>query len=225
MNLLEYSDKHYSKYLIYALVDPRNNEIRYIGQSRTGLKRPKSHAMPYAIKNDKNKSHKRSWIKNMEEAGVAYKILVLKNFDTFEPLNEWERIYIEMYKNLGAPLTNHHRGGAWTIEDCKRSIPEEVRLKISNSLKGRVVSKETRLRRSRSTKGIKVIPPHTRDLIAKARGSKKFVCEETGKEYYSISMASNDTKISRHLINRSLHGKRKSTGGYTFRFVEANNVA
>lgn len=34
-----------SRFLIYGLVDPRTNEVRYVGRSSSGLVRPKHHSV------------------------------------------------------------------------------------------------------------------------------------------------------------------------------------
>ena len=40
------------KFIIYALVDPRILEIRYVGLSTRGLERPRSHGRPSYLRGD-----------------------------------------------------------------------------------------------------------------------------------------------------------------------------
>jgi hypothetical protein len=39
------------QYIIYGLVDPETEELRYIGKSSTGMSRPKKHFYPSTLKN------------------------------------------------------------------------------------------------------------------------------------------------------------------------------
>ena len=38
------------KYLVYGLVDPRNNELFYVGKSCSGLKQAKRHTEPWSLR-------------------------------------------------------------------------------------------------------------------------------------------------------------------------------
>lgn len=49
-------------YLIYALQDPNTKEIRYIGRSTKGLKRPQNHLLPCYYLAKKNKKALRKTI-------------------------------------------------------------------------------------------------------------------------------------------------------------------
>ena len=42
-----------SKFLIYGLVDPRDGQLRYVGKSTSGLRRPRSHWYPRVIREDR----------------------------------------------------------------------------------------------------------------------------------------------------------------------------
>lgn len=49
-------------------------------------------------------------------------------------------------------------------------------------------------------------------------------CVETGKEYVSVSAASRDTGASRSHIGEVCKGKARSTGGFTFVYVEVRHA-
>jgi hypothetical protein len=49
-----------SKFIVYALFDPRDGELRYIGKSSQGLKRAKSHIKNADLKRH-GRTHKTAW--------------------------------------------------------------------------------------------------------------------------------------------------------------------
>ena len=57
--------------------------------------------------------------------------------------------------------------------------------------------------------------------VALGRGSRPFVCIETGVRYQTIMNAVRDLSLCSGPIYGVLHGHRKQTGGYTFRYVDA----
>lgn len=60
------------KYLIYALVDPRDGQYRYIGQSSRGMSRPLEHIKPRYYNKSKRKVYCwiRSCISRNEKLGI-----------------------------------------------------------------------------------------------------------------------------------------------------------
>lgn len=95
--------------IIYGLLDPITLEIRYIGQSRVGISRPKSHMQPSSLKlykTNKNLNKKQAWIKSLLIKGLKPKIIILEEFDSPEYLNEAEEFWIIYFKYIGANLTN-----------------------------------------------------------------------------------------------------------------------
>lgn len=51
-------------------------------------------------------------------------------------------------------------------------------------------------------------------------GAKKVICLETGKIYRTISEAANEMNLRPGNISKVCHGKNKTTGGFTFEFVD-----
>src|SRR5690554_6491925 len=90
--------------LIYGLIDPRNNEIRYIGKSLYGLYRLKAHLAPSKLK---IKSKKNSWIKSLLKLGLVPHIIVLDRAENEKELDQKEIEHIAKYTNL----TNLTKGG------------------------------------------------------------------------------------------------------------------
>lgn len=135
------------KFLIYGLIDPFSQEIRYVGKSVTGLSRPRCHWNQSELK---TKTRKSAWVKSVLNRGAVPEILVLEDaFATHEDLTEAEVYWIGVLRMIGANLTNATRGG----DGCW----------------GRVLSPETRRQIGRSQKG-KTIPARTRARISEARG-------------------------------------------------------
>lgn len=67
-----------SRYLIYALIDSKLN-IRYIGKSTSGMKRPKAHQRPSYMKKNAHWPVIR-WIKKLRESGLDFNIQILQEF-------------------------------------------------------------------------------------------------------------------------------------------------
>jgi len=101
------------QFLIYGLVDPDTKEIRYVGKSSYGLKRPKEHFKPSNYLKQKN--HKAHWIKKLISEGKLPEIIVLKTAETEERLNQLEIETIKYYRDAGNALTNGTDGGEGSL--------------------------------------------------------------------------------------------------------------
>lgn len=114
------------KYIIYKLIDPRNDETRYIGLTFNSLKqRLKSH------RSEKGNSHKCNWIQKLKKDGYEPIIEAIEeNIDTYEIACEKECYYIEKYKKDGYNLTNMASGG-----NKNKKMSLETRKKMSESAK------------------------------------------------------------------------------------------
>ena len=91
---------------IYALKDPRTNEIRYIGKSNDPEYRFKNHINKCRDKN----THKRNWINELRKEKMKP---ILEIIDTV-PIDKWkefEKFYIKKYINEGCKLVNYTDGG------------------------------------------------------------------------------------------------------------------
>lgn len=132
--------------LIYALVDPRTDHIRYVGLSTRGLARPNLHKK---YPDAKDKTHRANWLRSLFESGCEPVIRVVEYCTTDSELSEAEAAWIHLFKLAGCPLTNHKDGGF-------HGRPDELTKKsISNKLKGLVRSPEVRKRMSEAKLGSK----------------------------------------------------------------------
>lgn len=91
---------------IYALKDPRTDEIRYIGKANNPDERYHNHLVQCRDKN----THKRNWINKLKEEGLKPILEVLEEV----PINQWkdcEKRYIKKYIDEGCDLMNYTEGG------------------------------------------------------------------------------------------------------------------
>lgn len=185
-----------SRYLIYALTDPRTNLVRYIGKSTTGLKRPRFCATPSRLARER--THKANWIRGLISSGLRFGVDVLEEFERASDLDWAEKYWIAQARSLGWPLTNLTDGGEGAghpvspetrakiaAANVGKSVSAETRAKIGAATRGRRASNETRLRISMALIGRspsaetraklslrnkgKVIPDETRARIAASR--------------------------------------------------------
>jgi hypothetical protein len=96
------------KFIVYHMVDPTDNQIRYIGQTISGIKRIVNHFTPFALK---PRNHKNSWLKSLKIKGIKPIVFVAHKADSFEQLNEIEKNQITVFKKC-VNLTNLRDGGA-----------------------------------------------------------------------------------------------------------------
>lgn len=112
------------KNIIYGLVDPDSKQVRYIGKSTIGLKRPREHKKRSLLL---AMSHKNNWIKNLISQNKIYEITILEENIELSKLSEREIYWISFYKENGIILTNSTEGGEGTpgfrfSEESKNNI-------------------------------------------------------------------------------------------------------
>jgi hypothetical protein len=99
----------HTQYAVYALIDPRDHRIRYIGIAVDVQKRYYQHLHGFCNK------YVRQWIKELQGVGLcpALQILEIVNRQAGTSFDEFMRIvcdreahWIEVYARLGAPLLN-----------------------------------------------------------------------------------------------------------------------
>lgn len=153
------------KSFIYILIDPRNQQVRYVGKSDNGEERyPKSWKL-----SKKEGRHKRYWVESLLKLGLEPLLEVIDEVNIFE-WEFWERHYISLYKSWGFDLTNLTIGGDGISKGHKmpprssehmerikaskikngtwrKSHSLETKKKITNSRLGILPSEETKLKR------------------------------------------------------------------------------
>lgn len=198
------------QYIIYGLEDPNTKEIRYIGLSSSGLKRPRAH---FCKSHLSRKTHRSSWIKSLN--GVYPKIVILEESQNKDDLPALEIKWIRTAKSSGWDLTNHTDGGEGTnsfkhTDESKRKMSEaskkmwkenpvvfteEARFKCGSSNRGKKLGSEwsQRCASLKNTPEFKVYNSKSGELVGKWR---------------NISECSRSLDISRRTISDCLnHGR------------------
>lgn len=134
------------QFLVYGLVDPHTNQLRYVGKSCSGLTRPKWHWTASGLKERTKKS---AWVKSVIATGIEPEIEVLEVCTNAQDASDQECFWIEYFRFIGCNLTNMTNGG----DGCS----------------GRIHSEATKARIGQSQVG-KVITPEIRTKISMARG-------------------------------------------------------
>lgn len=89
-------------WIIYALVDPRDDTIRYIGRTIQKKVRLQQHLNEVNINKEKDR-----WLKELKKQGLAPKMETLETLECRESEAEKrERQWIRHLLSIGTPLTN-----------------------------------------------------------------------------------------------------------------------
>ena len=119
---------------IYALVDPRDNAIRYVGKTAVSLPdRLKVHV--YQAKNLQRKpTHKEAWIIGLQRKSLKPEIALLETVPAGEDWADRERFWISWGRSKGWKLMNHSDGGDSGFAGGHHS--KESKRKLSKAGKG-----------------------------------------------------------------------------------------
>lgn len=112
---------------IYALIDPRDESIRYIGKTINPKSRMSCH-ISECKKSDRN--YRLNWVRNLLSNGLHPKMKILK-ICSLSDFIQWESFYIEMYQS--DLLTNGDTTGQGNI-GRKREIIDQSVQKISKTV-------------------------------------------------------------------------------------------
>lgn len=91
---------------IYLLIDPRNNDVRYVGKANNVSQRYQAHLN----RARKHQIHKKNWVESLKREGLKPIIEVID----VVPINEWifwETYWISQMKAWGFDLINYTLGG------------------------------------------------------------------------------------------------------------------
>lgn len=164
------------EFVIYALIDPRTRELRYVGQSVRGVARAKSHWR--TKKERERKDHTHCWIRKLLAEGQVPEVEIL---ETLEPsanvralLDEAEIFWLGYFRMIGANLTNHTIGGCGSYgyrhtAEAKEKMRKNKRGRVPwNKGKKDVYSEQTLSSMKRAKTG-KHHSDHTKLKMAEAR--------------------------------------------------------
>ena len=116
-----------SKFLIYGLVDPRDGHLRYVGQTKRGLDRPKIHGTAWHLNRDF--THKALWIRKLQSLGLNYSVVIIQELPDVDIINQAEIHWIAYFRKMGFDLTNSTPGG----DGFKGRHSAETKAKMSKS--------------------------------------------------------------------------------------------
>ncbi len=203
----------YQGYLIYGLRNPITQEIRYVGRSSSGLKRPGEHLRPHKLK---QKSHKSSWIKSLLKKNITPEIVILEEFESSNPLNIAEQKWIVVFKEFGHRLTNPTNGGDGThgwrhTEEAKRKIG------LANKQKDYSQWKEAQ------AKGVSDFFKIKKNRLkhAKSCGARPFIVMRKGViigRWESVRDCARTLSLDSGAVTRVLKGVYKQTKGFTLEY-------
>lgn len=175
--------------IIYALLDPSDYAVRYVGYALDGPRRLESHLQQSL----KARGHKAAWIRLLRARGERPIMVILEDLPSDVDWRVNERWWIARMRELGCDLTNGTDGGDGgaiaasqtpeaqakrsasnkgkkrSAEFCRRRselmrarspMSAETRAKISATMMGRTLSEETKAKVSASLKGRAKSPEH-----------------------------------------------------------------
>lgn len=117
---------------IYALLDPRTNEVRYVGKAKDPKLRYASH------KCVRGYSHRANWIRSLQRCGYDPEMVILEESEDWA---ESESFWIDYLMSLGARLTNLSKGGesgpvGWSpTEDQRNKMSAKAKARIEEARK------------------------------------------------------------------------------------------
>lgn len=199
------------KKTVYALIDPRDGAVRYIGCSARLSNRLGEHR--YAGKT--RKDARARWVGELLALGLSPTLTPLER-----GVADWEaaeRRWIAHYREAGAPLLNESDGGKGSpghrmSEDNKEALRERLR---GRGLPQKPWSDERRAALSQRSKGRKGAPvsPETRERISAALLGRKLSDEHRKKLSEAHKNPSEETrgKLRQATLARP-EGQRKAFG-------------
>lgn len=117
------------KCYIYALVDLRDNSIRYIGKANNIISRKKTHI--YESINSKPGSTKKcDWIRKVYNSGFEIDIIEIDIVNKTE-WQFWETFYIDLFKTWRFDLTNMTKGGDGVDDPWKYLTKEQREIRVT----------------------------------------------------------------------------------------------
>lgn len=145
--------------------DPRTREIRYVGKTTQGMRRPRDHMRSGAL--SKDHTHKGCWIRLLIKEGLTPEIIILETAVCAEVLNTLERQWIRIGRAaLGKRLTNLTEGGEGALG---LEVSVSTRLKHSDARKREWADPEIRNRRLSAALSARRTPEVSAKVSAKQK--------------------------------------------------------
>lgn len=210
---------------IYVLKCPYTEQVKYVGQTITGLTRIHSHWKDFRVNQAGKLTLVKSWIKSLKKENKKFLVEYIDYATSREELNQKEIYWIKYYVNSGINLLNHTEGGnsygsCRYTEEQKQIISirtkeamqnPEIRQKFLTGLKRRQVPKNYKPR-SDETKKI-----HANSEYVKSKRIK--IQDNNGIFYESLKDCAIKLGVTKQNIWRAIH-KGGVVKGLTLKRVE-----
>lgn len=204
------------KYLIYGLVDPRDGQLRYIGKSSSGRRRPQAHGSPSYLARDT--TYKANWIRSLKSLGLSYKIVIIHEFQEPEILGLAETFWIAYFRGLGAKLTNLTDGGeGYNLTPEHKAKIQDAHLRSGHKPLESTWRKALEVRQADPNSSLKLAQGH--------KGYKTFK-DQCGNIYITIQGAARQLGLSAGNVHSVLnkHPAYRHTKGYVFRYTDEPDI-
>ena len=159
---------------IYALVDPRTREVRYVGKSVYPRKRLRAHVAAGDLASENARDR---WIGGLRFFDLAPELLLLEEAEDW---GEAERRWVALFRAIGCRLANATDGGETWVDRTGAKHSPETCAKISASQLGRKLSPETRAKMRAASLGKPKTPEHAARIAIAQRG-KTILPEQRAK--------------------------------------------
>lgn len=128
---------------IYALVDPRTNQIRYIGVTKNSLKSRLNCHIRQAKQNPGiGNKHKNYWIRQLLQNDLAPEIAIIEKCNNSKSAFAGEVWWIELLTKLNYPLVNIAKGGDKPPSWKNKKHSEITKKKQSKSIRAYYANNE-----------------------------------------------------------------------------------
>jgi excisionase family DNA binding protein len=169
--------------IVYALLDPRTGDTRYIGQTnRGGHERLSDH---YHAAARGSRLHLSCWLRVLFGLGLEPVLAILEETD--EVLQR-EQFWIKHYRDRGAPLTNLTAGGEGSLGFMHA---DETRARIAAARQGQTLTEQAKAKLSAFRKGKK----HTEESKAKMRRPRSPAATAKGLETRRRNMLATGNQV------------------------------
>ncbi len=190
--------------VIYALIDPLTNDVRYIGKTHNELyKRLSGHYK------DKRKTYKTHWIASLKDKGLKPSIIIIEEC-TLENWEKREKYWIDYYRKLDCGLTNWLEGGQGLPIGYKHTPEAKEKIRIAAKRDNAGKFKKGR--------------PHD---PKQSEGNWKHILQydlegNFVQEWKGIINAAKETGISKNTIGGCVKGKFKRGGNFQWKAFTEN---
>lgn len=189
--------------VIYALIDPRDDRIRYIGKTDNMLKRYGNHLCP---SNSRKRRHVSAWILSLRRKGLKPMVSIVQYIKEGDNWEELESFWIARLRSEGYDLCNHATGG----EGGNTCTPLNLVLKPPPDIVGIIKNSSSRRGKKMPSRHYSLEARKRRGDAIKAHWDK--VKENGGKKYQPKMREETKEKMRKNhnpISNANLRGRKK----------------